>query len=147
MALVIIFYATEGAEAKQAAQEIVATKQNHARVYDVAAWNDSHDQCDHVIIMPDVPEWQRVRIEEIFGDKIVRDEQEHTEILEQNESVEQVDGHGDPLKTREPGEEEKNPARKFIKHQGGGRWFVMLDNERLSGPHTKEEAQRKLEEV
>jgi hypothetical protein len=144
MALVIIFYASDGMAAKQASQEIVATKQNHARVYDVAAWNDSHDQCDHVIIMPDVPEWQRVRIEEIFGDKIVRDEEDHNE-LKAEEQGEQVDGDGDPPKEKDP--EENNPARKFIKHQGGGRWFVMLDNERLSGPHSKEEAQRKLEEV
>jgi hypothetical protein len=69
--LTIVFYATDGAAAKLRAREIFANKPNLSRLYEVSAWDGRLDQCDAVEIMPDVPGWQRKRIVEVYGDKVV----------------------------------------------------------------------------
>lgn len=157
--LTIVFYSTDSAAAKLRARQIVAEKPNHARVYDVGVWVESYDQCDAVEIMPDVPQWQRERIMAIYGDKVVDVDQE---LIEINSLV--LDH---PLLERKPmglmpakgisdtagqvpegwnelaAENQKNldESKKAV-HKGGGRWFVMAGEKRLSGPHDKAEAHR-----
>lgn len=75
--LAIIFYETDGKGAKE--KQVALSKRRDernqsakvaSRVYDVKAWRDSPDGCDLVIIMPDVTERNRERIEAIFGKKV-----------------------------------------------------------------------------
>lgn len=71
--LTIVFYGRDGQAAKDKAREIGARRGEWARCYDASAWLGSRDRADRVVIMPDVLGWQRKRIEQVFGDIIVRD--------------------------------------------------------------------------
>lgn len=134
--LTIVFYTNNGAAAKLRSREIAAVKGNYARVYDAAVWDGSPDKCDAVEIMSDVPGWQRKRIVQVFGEPI---EIEHCEV--EHELVRTNMGLMPP---KEPASEEPKAGslEKKAVHKGGGRWFVMTGEERLSGPHDKAEALR-----
>lgn len=139
--LTIVFYATNGQAAKLRAREIAAqSKSDYSRCYDVGVWDGSNDKCDAVDIMPDVSKWQRGRIREVFGEK-VRDyeetDQEPQEIDEPfRKSLGLMPERDDPA---------TEPSGLKAVHKGGGRWFVMNGDERVSGPHDKAEAIRLAE--
>lgn len=128
--LTIVFYHTDGAAAKLRAREIVARgKGNYARVYDVGSWDGSEDKCDSVEIMPDITNWQRKRITDVYGEV-----EEHLVSDEEGVVGETIEVAGN-----------KVPNNKTAKHRGGGRWFVMREDDIVSGPHEKAEAQRLAE--
>lgn len=130
--LTIVFYFSNGAAAKLRSREIAALKGNYARVYDAGVWDGAADKCDFVEIMSDVPNWQRKRITEVYGDEV-----KEVELQEVNSEV---------LERKPMGlmPELQNPAalKKEAKHRGGGRWFVMEGENIISGPHDKAEAVR-----
>lgn len=64
------------------------------------------------IVMPDVPAWRRKQIEAAYGLP--------SEITAPAPSVPAV----------------------TVKHRGFGKWFLMRGDEVVSGPHSKDEAQR-----
>ena len=135
--LTIVFYATQGAAAKLRSRELVAARKgDYARVYDIAVWDGSKDKCDAVQIMPDVQSWQRKRIIEVYGDIVTQ--------LEYAEEEHEVQPERPELKSMElfPNKETKVENEKKAVHKGGGRWFVMVGEERISGPHDKAEAVR-----
>lgn len=133
--LTIVFYATDGQSAKYRARAIVAeSKGNYARCYDVASWDNTPDKCDAVEIMPDVPSWQKDRIMAVFG--------QVDEVQEQPAPIEDTPAR-QPMGLM-PEKQQQNSAETELKavHKGGGRWFVMNGEERVSGPHDKAEAMR-----
>lgn len=159
MATIIVFYCTDGAAAKQRAREILAER-HHARVYDVGAWDQTNDHCDAVWIMPDVPEWQVKRIISVYGDKIISGEfqPEEKEVAADSGNVVDTASNGDNEKKEEnegseqlttteqtDGSENQvehvDPVKRAV-HKGGGRWFVMKGNQKVSGPHNKDEAKQ-----
>lgn len=142
--LTIVFYASNGPAAKHHSREIAAEKGHYARTYDVAVWDRTADKCDAVEIMPDVLPWQRDRIKQVFGEKVVELSYEEEEVP-QPEPIRQQMGLM-PAKEYEPQIEEPTSNEKKAVHKGGGRWFVMVGDERISGPHDKAEALRLAEE-
>jgi len=135
--LTVVFYNSNsgnGARAKLRSREIAATaKGNHASVIDVGFWDGTPVRCDSVEIIPGTPEWQRKRILEVYGDLVVGEQQE--EVVEQQEEV-----------VEQPKAADAETLAKKAVHKGGGRWFVMLGEERISGPHDKTEALRLAEQ-
>src|SRR4051812_46261062 len=115
MPLIIVFYSSDSVAAKQRGREIVAQKEHHARIYDASVWDGSPDQCDGVMIMPDVLGWQRNRILDVFGDRVMASEDEVPQSEVVSEDQGKVDGDGNPAAT----------TTKLAVHRGGGRWFVM----------------------
>jgi hypothetical protein len=71
---VVVFYAAEGARAKAFAREIEASKLSLARVCDVTSWDGKPIKgCDYVQVMPDVKDWQREKIEAVYGPLVPAD--------------------------------------------------------------------------
>lgn len=140
--LTIVFYATDGAAAKMMARHICADKQSLARAYDVAVWDSTPDACDRVVVMPDVQDWQRARIDRVYGDRICDPEQQVEEIIQEtglnlNGDGEEQRPAGEPDVDQNPkGDVEVANEKKAI-HKGGGRWYVMQGDQQLSGPHDK----------
>ena len=132
--LTIVFYHSEGQAAKARARAISASsKGTYARCYDVTSWEGTRDKCDSVEIMPDVPEWQRERIYSVYGaaDEPPPAEEPPGEVIDPNRDDDnKVDGDNEVV------------GEKKAVHKGGGRWFVMIGDERISGPHDKAEAIR-----
>lgn len=138
--LTIVFYATNGAAAKQRARAIAAVnKGDFARCYDVGVWDGTHDRCDSVEIMADVPDWQRDRISSVFG---AIEEQ----IVDQEEVSDVDDQQQEEIAVATEGEAEIVSEKRAV-HRGGGRWFVMSGEDIISGPHDKAEAARIAQEV
>jgi hypothetical protein len=133
--LTVVFYATNGPTAKARSREIAAVRGDYARVVDVAVWDGDIIRCDGVEVLPDVPKWQRQRIEQVYGEikEVSQEPQNQIEALERKSMG---------LMPEKP--ELPNPAldEKRAVHKGGGRWFVMQGEERLSGPHDKVEAMK-----
>ena len=63
---VLIFYGHDGAAAKRRAAEIRATKR-HANIRHALAFKGEREDCAEVILMPDVSDFDRARIEAVFG--------------------------------------------------------------------------------
>lgn len=155
----IVFYTTNGAAAKVHARTIGAAKGSSAVVYDAGVWLGDPERCDIAVIMPDVPEWQRDRITNTFGDK-VRDNTFEPPVYHENEDesfklptfVQPKTIFPKPRTVAPIVEEEKEKESqtesanteigKKAVHKGGGRWFVMQGEDRISGPHDKAEAQQ-----
>lgn len=128
--LTIVFYANNGPAAKLRSREIAAVaKLDTARVIDVGFWDGEPTRCDRVEMMPDVPKWQRKRIVAAYGE-ISQDAELQEPAQEEQEEPTTI------IPEQSHGEEKK------AVHKGGGRWFVMKGDEKLSGPHDKAEAQR-----
>jgi hypothetical protein len=129
-----IFYTSVGPAAKARSRAIAAVRGNYARVIDAGFWDGTFSACDAVEVMPDVPKWQRNRITEVYGDEIVRD-------AEDAEAETEVEIAQKPLGLMPEKQEQKiEKIEKKAVHKGGGRWFVMAGEDRLSGPHDKIEA-------
>jgi len=147
--LTIVFYSTNGQVAKYRAREIAAAaKGDYSRCYDVSVWDGTADKCDVAEIMPDVPDWQRSKIKEVFGEKAV----DYEEVVEQQ--IEGLQSHLKPLglmpeKPKQEAVEGEGGGEvigeKKAVHRGGGRWFVTQNDQVISGPHDKAEAKRLCE--
>lgn len=142
--LTIVFYNNNGYAAKQRAREIAAkNKGDFARCYDVGAWDNTSDKCDVAEMMPDILSWQRDRIINVFGEKAV-DFEFSEEFQEEEQQPARKELGLMPAKEVDPAAE---PSGLKAVHKGGGRWFVMNGDERISGPHDKAEAIRLAEAV
>lgn len=132
--LTIVFYTTDGPAAKARSRELAAVKNDYTRVINAGFWDSTvYVRCDAVEIMPDVPGWQRKRIMEVYSDKVVEPGTTEREVVEEQQS--------------ETTEELVISTEKKAVHKGGGRWFVMVGEDKLSGPHDKVEAQRLASEA
>lgn len=102
----------------------VTLRKNGDRVMlrDAATFNQDVEHCNKIVIMPDVGQWSKDRLVASYGADF------KTEIVL----------HGKTVFGRDAAETETLIA----KHRGRGRWFVMRGDEIVSGPHTKDEAQR-----
>jgi hypothetical protein len=108
--LILIF--CEDGEAGKALAETLRTETTTAQLRD-ASGVDLHfriEDCDNVVIMPDVAGWKRRVLERVYDGFVLA-----------------------PV---------GSPGARTIRHKGFGRWFVMDGEREISGPHTKEEAER-----
>ena len=147
--LTIVFYATNGAAAKQRARAIAAVnKGDFARCYDVGVWDGTHDRCESVEIMADVPDWQRDRISSVFGaiEEQIVDQEEVSDVDDLQQEGISAATEGDASDVATEGEAEIVSEKRAV-HRGGGRWFVMSGEDIISGPHDKAEAARIAQEV
>lgn len=105
----------EDGEAGKAVAVRLRKEGHRAVLADAGVFKGRADPCDAVVVMPDVPAWKRDRIEAAYPGKVERTDAAPAQ----------------------------SPAIGLsIKHRGGGRWFVMRGEVIVSGPHSKDEAQR-----
>lgn len=115
--LVLIFCAD--GEAGKVLAETLRNDTTTAQLRD-AGGVDLHfhiEHCDNVVIMPGVVRWKREILQRVYEGFVL-------ETL----SAQAVANCG--------------PSPRTLKHKGFGRWFVMNGDQELSGPHTKDEAER-----
>lgn len=90
------------------------------------------EHCDNVVIMPDVSPWKRRVLEKVYDGFV----------LETQPAPSDHEQQGTGYDPGAVGYELQGRARLGVKHKGFGRWFVMAGETEVSGPHTKDEAER-----
>ncbi len=138
----LIFFAHDAEAAKAVAAKIRDTT-DPAFLRDVSAFDGSDDPCDRVIIMPDVSEYMRGKINAVYGSKVDKSVAGIIEIKEAQEQSATIAGSGE-VSTVVVNADTYAVPEKQIKHRGHGRFYVMRGDDILSGPHTKAEAESHL---
>lgn len=126
-----LIYCGHDGDAGKALASKLRTDGARAMLRDAATFNRDLEPCECVVIMPDVSNFHADRLRAAYVGKVLA-----------------LGGIAKPIVTGLIGE---TPSEQFIvpkvtpltvKHRGRGRFYVMRGAEIVSGPHTKDEAQR-----
>lgn len=125
-----IFFYGSSEDGNKAKELVLAERKEHNNAYsrDASTFDgEKEKEITDVVIMPSVRPHHRAQVLAAYGD-IVRD---------QAEAVAEEFREGDEGKSQK---QQEDNGKKAV-HRGGGKWYVMRDEEKISGPHTREEAE------
>lgn len=94
---------------------------------------DKIKEATRVVVLPSVSKHHRDKIVATYGDLVL--DYDEAAVTPQNP----VSG-GDDDDPNNPANKAKAGVKTAV-HRGGGKWYVMIGDEKVSGPHEKEEAE------
>lgn len=124
-----LIYCGPDGEAGKALAQGIRSPTHRVMLRDAATFNRDVEACEHIVVMSDVSAFHRDRLIAAYGlCKVMADggyvDQQPLGLVGETASAQ----YG------------QNPL--IAKHRGRGRYFVMRGDVIVSGPHTKDEAQR-----